>query len=390
MSAPPPKIESLHFSRYRCFRDPQSARLSRLSLIYGENNSGKSALIRLPALLADSRMPGQAGLDPASATLPIASPRQVQWRGALPPEEDPDVELGLTLGDGWRWRWVLEWRDAVRNLSVRTVELVDPTGSPVELSRRGGLNGLVPPTGGSESTDDAIGLLHSLMNRVRWLGAWRVGPSQTGVPVGSGGRVWGDGQHAEAVALADRKLLARVSEFYSAAVRQRVAPESLGPDSERLVLTPSVGASHSAAFSESGSGLQRMFPVVVALELLREQGGLLVVEEPEAHLHPRLQRVLAEYIVDVLASQPGAQVLLETHSEIFLLAALAAAVPHSGLGPDPVVLHWVDHDNDGSAKVEPIRLHTDGRPETPRLERAFETMGVMRREVIAKRRDHAR
>lgn len=39
-----PAIQALDFARYRAFRDEQSVALSRLTLVYGENNAGKSAL----------------------------------------------------------------------------------------------------------------------------------------------------------------------------------------------------------------------------------------------------------------------------------------------------------------------------------------------------------
>jgi predicted ATPase len=110
---------------------------------------------------------------------------------------------------------------------------------------------------------------------------------------------------------------------------------------------------------------------------------LLCVEEPESHLHPRLQRALAALIVDVLRAQPAASVLLETHSEVFLIAALSAAV---GALPDAVRLYWIEAEKDGSATIEDVPLDPQGRPTTPRLEQAFETMGVMRRELIQARK----
>ena len=54
---------------------------------------------------------------------------------------------------------------------------------------------------------------------------------------------------------------------------------------------------------------------------------------------------------------------------------------------DQVALHWV-HSADGLGRVEQVPLK-DGRPQTPRLELAFDTMGVMRRNLINRRRSHA-
>ena len=46
--------DTIKLRRYRCFEDEQLLPLRRLTLVYGENNTGKSALIRLLPLLADS------------------------------------------------------------------------------------------------------------------------------------------------------------------------------------------------------------------------------------------------------------------------------------------------------------------------------------------------
>ena len=58
-----PLIETIELARYRGFRDRHEQGLSRLTLVYGENSSGKSALIRIPAVLAESRTSGRPGIN---------------------------------------------------------------------------------------------------------------------------------------------------------------------------------------------------------------------------------------------------------------------------------------------------------------------------------------
>ncbi|MCE7060660.1 DUF3696 domain-containing protein [Dyadobacter sp. CY343] len=61
-----------------------------------------------------------------------------------------------------------------------------------------------------------------------------------------------------------------------------------------------------------GFGLSYALPIIVAI-LSAEPGALLLIENPEAHLHPYGQSKIAELIC--LAAQLGIQILVETHSD---------------------------------------------------------------------------
>lgn len=64
-----------------------------------------------------------------------------------------------------------------------------------------------------------------------------------------------------------------------------------------------------------GFGLSYVLPVLVAL-LTAKPGGMVIVENPEAHLHPRGQTRLAELAVRTATA--GVQVIVETHSDHFM------------------------------------------------------------------------
>lgn len=64
-----------------------------------------------------------------------------------------------------------------------------------------------------------------------------------------------------------------------------------------------------------GFGISYVLPVIVAL-LKASENDLVILENPEAHLHPRGQRYIGELISR--ACQAGIQVLVETHSDHIL------------------------------------------------------------------------
>lgn len=61
-----------------------------------------------------------------------------------------------------------------------------------------------------------------------------------------------------------------------------------------------------------GVGVSQVLPIVL-MSLLAPKGSLLIFEQPELHLHPKVQSRLADFFLAV--SKSGKQCLLETHSE---------------------------------------------------------------------------
>ena len=104
-----------------------------------------------------------------------------------------------------------------------------------------------------------------------------------------------------------------------------------------------------------GFGLSYVLPVVLAL--LSEPGTLCLIENPEAHLHPRGQTKLAE--LAVRAAVAGVQVFAETHSDHFLDGVRLAI--HDGLiPPADVAIHYFER-NGGRAVVSSPTVDADGR-----------------------------
>lgn len=67
--------------------------------------------------------------------------------------------------------------------------------------------------------------------------------------------------------------------------------------------------------ADVGFGISQVFPIV--LEGLRmEQDSLLILEQPEIHLHPKLQMQIADFIIAAASAKKN--FLIETHSDHFI------------------------------------------------------------------------
>lgn len=74
------------------------------------------------------------------------------------------------------------------------------------------------------------------------------------------------------------------------------------------------------AFRDAGMGLSQVLPVLEALNRLENRGaGILLVEQPELHLHPAIQTTLVDLFIEVMEKNPEIQIFAETHSESMLL-----------------------------------------------------------------------
>lgn len=85
-----------------------------------------------------------------------------------------------------------------------------------------------------------------------------------------------------------------------------------------------------------GYGLTYAFPLIVAL-LVARTGQIVVVDSPEAHLHPRAQSRMGQMLAQFAAA--GVQILIETHSD-HVLSGIRLGVRAKLLRPDQVDIHF--------------------------------------------------
>lgn len=86
-----------------------------------------------------------------------------------------------------------------------------------------------------------------------------------------------------------------------------------------------------------GFGVSYVLPIIVA-GLVAPPGGLLLVENPEAHLHPVGQSRLARFLSRVAAG--GVQVLVESHSDHVINGLRRAVAEDCSITPADVLIQY--------------------------------------------------
>lgn len=105
-----------------------------------------------------------------------------------------------------------------------------------------------------------------------------------------------------------------------------------------------------------GFGVSQILPLIV--QSLAASGQIVTVEQPEVHIHPRLQADLGDLLIAAIQEPRRNQFIIETHSE-HLALRLQRRVREKVLSPNDISIVFVSRGPDG-ATVQPLRLDEDG------------------------------
>jgi hypothetical protein len=383
--------------RYRCFGDWTSLELRPLTLLYGRNNAGKSALLRTLPILA--RSTGAGALSPwelgnADGPGQGASFTDALWRG----------RKLKTMGLKLRWqtpegtltdRFLLRYIDELPGVVVSEIELRDSTNAVTFEAKAKpypdhetfvladdrewlpGFRGLAPTSATSDPGHGPLLIalserLSSLNAGVQWLTSIRSAPKLLITPAdGRQTMMSPRGEEAAGIVVSNEGILASVREFYSGKeIGRDLRVDSVGSDRYRLVLDTPGYLEWGIPLTDVGAGMGQVLPVLVAAAFAREFGGsrIVAIEDPEAHLHENARRALAEHLVEIVRDDADPpRFVLETHSRTFLLA-IQLAVAQGKLPPDHVRIYWLDPQPDGSAIPLAVDLNEHGRPTSVALQ----------------------
>lgn len=105
--------------------------------------------------------------------------------------------------------------------------------------------------------------------------------------------------------------------------------------------------------TDVGFGVSQVLPVLVLCYYVPE-GSILILEQPEAHLHPKVQSELADLLVEVVKERQ-LQIILESHSE-HLLIRLMRRIAEEQISADDTAFYFCEM-KEGVSEIE--RLNVD-------------------------------
>ncbi len=127
-----------------------------------------------------------------------------------------------------------------------------------------------------------------------------------------------------------------------------ISPESI-PDTNLVKLL--MRTSNQTNFHRPqnvGYGLTHVLPIVTAC-LGANQGDIIIIENPETHLHPAAQSTMGMFLATAVSA--GLQIILETHSD-HILNGIRKAVKQQVISPEDTLIHFFaprPEESDGKA-----------------------------------------
>lgn len=104
-----------------------------------------------------------------------------------------------------------------------------------------------------------------------------------------------------------------------------------------------------------GFGIPYALPLIVEL-LVSEKDSLLLIENPESHLHPRGQAMMGKLIA--LAAEHGCQIICESHSD-HVINGVRVAVKNGQIKNEKVEISYFSKNREQETKVD--NIYIDGK-----------------------------
>jgi predicted ATPase len=355
-------ITSLHLLNFKPFAN-QLLEFKKLTLFSGLNSTGKSSVMQSLLLLRQSYQQGllpKKGLALNGDLVNIGTAQDALFEGAK--EDLIGFEIVWENNSEGRWRFKYDKEVDVLNIDSA------PVSSEVYKSNLFGNNfhylqaERIGPRPFNEMSDYQVRQLGQLGIKGEYAAHFLAINGQTAIPNSSLSHPevklktrQKDQSTAQSMDLIDQ-VEAWMGEV-SPGTRLKIDAKS---DVDLMSFQYSYGDSNPYRATNVGFGISYTLPIIVAA-LASTPGTIILIENPEAHLHPKGQVKMGELLA--LAASGGVQVVIETHSD-HVLNGIRLAVHGGKLDPKDVQLHYFQRQKkEGQAVTEVIspKIDRNGR-----------------------------
>ncbi len=336
-------MQKILFENYKSFKNKEELVLKPITILIGKNSSGKSSVAKLPPLL-EAALKGE-----------FSEPLLFNNNGVEVGAEFKDLLFGRIATGAKALNLGLYKKTASLTLQiVQTNPLTDSYGifawkfnnnkTVIERNHDDNYQGFLLNEDGHLKPDNFS--LHT-----DYIGPFRQLPerSYSRHTIHHSKKFGIHGEHAYSFLIEDsltkKQLITKVSAWYE----QNFSGWKVTVNSEKAPFyqIELVRDNHGVGINikDVGQGMCQALPLVVRAMMPVLEETLIILEQPELHLHPAAHGNLAELFVQSTKDDANKKYLIETHSQNFLLR-MRYLVAKGMLAKDDIHIYFTDFDEE--------------------------------------------
>lgn len=367
-------IDNIAFKNYRIFKDEQSLEIKPITIIFGKNNTGKSAILKLPILIENSLSnKTNEVFELKSQDIELgAEMRDVIYGKA---SRAMEFTINDTINNYKLYvrffvdstakeqqskieKWCLCFQDSFFEIMLENDSYIEKNNTFSNISFVG-----IKPIG--ENIPNSINqIFEYIYFDIDYIGSIRANPARDIriFPIMSAkSGINGENTYQKLISSAltiDKELITNVSAWYSSNFDEWTI--NIDKTREPIYHIEIENNNIKTNIRDAGVGIIQSLPIVIRAMEKCNKRTLIIIEEPETHLHPAAHANLGELIFDSVQKDPLKKYIIETHSLNFIMR-LRRLVAEGKLKKNDISLYYVDFAKEETAsKLKKIEIKEDG------------------------------
>lgn len=343
-------IKSISLNNFKCFREKLELSLAPITIMYGKNGRGKSTVAQSLLLLAQTMVDSN---DVRNLLLMGKYVELGSFTDVVNAYSDKS-HFGITLHDESD-EVEMCFKELANKPQMATIDELKVNGLSRFSQMSAENSGRLSEVKTISTTSDINAL--QMLKSARYVSAGRLGPQNSMMRRDSldDDDLGINGENL--INVLSRNGIDFIEEIENSlsTILGGAAIKIAFRDSERIELfLNSKDGKDTFKPVNVGFGYSYVLPVIVAAKLAQNE-SLLIIENPEAHLHPAAQSRIMKFLIKA-AKEKNLQVIIETHSD-HVVNGMRIAMKEKVLGVhDAHVLYF----NDGDVPVKMITCDQNG------------------------------
>ncbi|MEN2400085.1 DUF3696 domain-containing protein [Flavobacterium sp. MC2016-06] len=383
-------INKISFKNYKLFKEKQTLELKPITILIGKNNTGKSAVLKLMTLIEgslngkasnvfelknDDVTSGDKFKDLIYGKFGRAIELELFQEDNIKGKEDilnvavsVDIDADLPILENWSLKEVFEDKKENELLDFQRIDKSTYLNELDDTEYLCEFIGIYLTNYFYKDKPESSGTIYKIpFLKTDFIGSIREKSKQDYRLNSVGTKSHPDGRYLYDFLIrdyltTDKKYFSKISEWikekfegWELYIDVDSEPYHIELRREKLYIN----------ITETGMGIGQSLPLIIRANKPCDEETLIIIEEPESHLHPYAHAQLAQLFADSIKEDQNKRYLIETHSESFILRLRRLIVDNNHLlTKDDIRLYYVNFDEENNeSTLKNIKIDHEGEVE---------------------------